>query len=139
MPACASKCLTEQCLCALVCIPICCNRAQVTAFECRTCKFLTEKRRATCSGHDVVPLRVTKRWWVCEACGWKLHTLRELMPSKRCPKCRDPEKLFRPTSAYNAPKPVLVNAEAVSNPIACQEAMLPRGREHAFCLNSLQD
>lgn len=77
--------------------------------------------------------------WICEACGWKLHTLRELMPSKRCPKCRDPEKLFRPTSAYNAPKPVLVNADAAANPIACSEAMLPRGKEHAFCLNSLQD
>lgn len=111
----------------------------MTAFECRTCKFLTEKRRATCSGHDVVSLRVTKRWWVCEACGWRLHTLRELMPSKRCPKCRDPEKLFRPTSAYSAPKLTIVNAEAVTNTVACREAMLPRGREHAFALNSLHD
>lgn len=115
------------------------TKLEVTAFECRTCKFLTEKRRATCSGHDIVAVRVTKRWWICEACGWKLHTLRELMPSKRCPKCRDPEKLFRPTSAYNVPKPSLVNPEAASNPIASRESMLARGHEHAFCLNSLKD
>lgn len=107
---------------------------QVTAFECRTCKALTEKRHASCSGHDVIAVRVMKRWWLCEACGWKVTTLREVMPSKRCPKCRDPGVLFRATSAYNEPKPLLLNPEAAANPLASREGMLPRGREHAFCL-----
>ncbi len=115
-----------------------CCLPQVTAFECRTCKALTEKRRASCSGHDIVAVRVMKRWWTCDACGWKIHTLRELMPTKRCPKCRDPGVMFSATSAYNVHKPQLTSASAITNTVASREAMLPRGVEHAFCLqNSL--
>eukprot|EP00775_Hariotina_reticulata_P011915 gene11915-12059_t len=112
----------------------------VTAFQCRTCDALTEKRRASCSGHDVVAVRVVKRWWLCEACGWKLTTLREVLPSKRCPKCRDPGKLFQPTSAYSAPKslPLLTAQAGAGQPLASKDAMLPRGEEHAKFLNSMQ-
>jgi hypothetical protein len=107
--------------------------------------MLTEKRRATCSGHEVRAVRVTKRWWTCEACGWRLSTLRELLPSKRCPKCRDPEKLFKAASAHGGtralpPAACGVNADGsgVADPIASRGGMLPRGVEQPFCLNSLQ-
>ncbi|WIA39707.1 hypothetical protein OEZ86_005770 [Tetradesmus obliquus] len=112
------------------------TKLTVTAFECRTCNALTEKRRASCSAHDVAAVRVTKRWWICEACGWRLSTLREVMPSKRCPKCRDPGVLFRQTSAYAGSKPMLVNPEAAVNPMASRDGMLARGMEHAFCLQN---
>jgi hypothetical protein len=59
-----------------------------------------------------------------------------VMPSKRCPKCRDPGVLFRPTSAYAGSKPTLVNPEAAANPMASKEGMLARGIEHAFCLQN---
>ncbi|KAF6259826.1 hypothetical protein COO60DRAFT_1638031 [Scenedesmus sp. NREL 46B-D3] len=112
------------------------TKLQVTAFECRTCNALTEKRRGSCSGHDVVAVRVTKRWWICEACGWRVTTLREVMPSKRCSKCRDPGVLFRPTSACAGSKPQLVNPEAAVNPMASRDGMMARGAEHAFCLQN---
>ncbi|KAF8058919.1 mcm10 [Scenedesmus sp. PABB004] len=111
------------------------RRAQVTAFECRTCRGLSEKRRAACASHDVVPLRVTKRWWTCDACGWRVTTLREVLPSRRCPHCRDPGLAFTAASAYAGPKaPVLGLASAGAAAPASREAMLPRGTEHAFCL-----
>lgn len=47
--------------------------AQVTAFECRTCNVLTEKRHASCAAHDVCALRVTKRWFTCEVRGAALQ------------------------------------------------------------------
>eukprot|EP00879_Flechtneria_rotunda_P025781 GHRR01027427.1.p2 GENE.GHRR01027427.1~~GHRR01027427.1.p2 ORF type:complete len:116 (-),score=24.36 GHRR01027427.1:753-1100(-) len=104
---------------------------QVTAYECCTCKCLTEKRRASCQNHDVRAVRVMKRWWLCEACGWKVHTLREVMPNKRCPKCRDPGMLYKATSAYSVPKPQVANPGA-AHAMASKDAMLPRGIEHGF-------
>jgi predicted RNA-binding Zn-ribbon protein involved in translation (DUF1610 family) len=94
-------------------------------------------------GHEVAAVRVTKRWWQCEACGWRLHTLRERFPSKRCPKCRDPSRLFRPAPAHAAPKPPqgrpALNADgsASAGAVAERGALLPRGVEHGFCLDSL--
>jgi hypothetical protein len=47
---------------------------------------MTERRPVECRGHQCVEVRVTKRWFRCDACGWKVTTLGEVLPSRRCPK-----------------------------------------------------
>jgi hypothetical protein len=124
---------------------------RVEAWRCDTCgpsRGLAPKRGAgsqrECAqaGHRLVKITAVKRWWSCAACGWKLTTLGVLLPTGRCAKCRDPSKQFRAETALGgladaAARRLGYDAEtsAVS---AGREAMLPRGTEHAFSLNSLR-
>lgn len=58
-----------------------------------------------------------------------MTTLRELLPTRRCPKCRDPGKNYRRASAYAAPKVLPLSVAGAANPLASRDGMLARGVE----------
>jgi hypothetical protein len=94
------------------------------------------------AGHRLSRTTAVKRWWSCAACGWHLTTLGTLLPTERCPKCRDPAKQFKSETALGgaaeaAARRMGYDAET-SGVSAGREAMLARGTEHAFSLNSLR-
>ena len=99
-------------------------------------------RACLAAGHRVSRTTAVMRWWSCGACGWRLTTLGVLLPTGRCAKCRDPAGRYLAQNALGGAGEAAARAmgydgetTAVS---AGREAMMPRGVEHAFSLNSLR-
>ncbi len=62
----------------------------------------------------------------------RFSTLAVVYPSKRCPKCNNPSKTFKPAS-MGAPRKV---DPLVGSKVAGKENFRARGVEHAFSLKS---
>lgn len=54
-----------------------------------------------------------------------------MYPTKRCPRCNDPGKDFRPASMGGVSKKA---AAAAGEGVACKENLKPRGHEYGFSL-----
>lgn len=104
----------------------------VQAWKC-ACGCLTERQRPECSsqGHGGRVLSVKKRFWACRSCKWRAVTLDSTYPLRGCTHCGGSD--FDKTPLGGPPKKVDVH-----DGIACREALLPRGQEHAFSLKSLR-
>ena len=60
------------------------TKLKVQAFQCHTCKNLTERRKPECQGHDVQRVSTTKRWWLCNSCGHHFSTVGVRLPNSHC-------------------------------------------------------
>ncbi len=62
------------------------TKLKVQAFQCHTCKSLTERRETECRGHDVQRVTTIKRWWLCSSCGHHFSTVGVRLPKSHCPR-----------------------------------------------------
>lgn len=60
------------------------TKMTVSAFDCKTCRRVTEGKRPECSSHDVRRVTTTKRWWVCNGCGDHSSTVGVRLRRTRC-------------------------------------------------------
>lgn len=105
---------------------------KVHAFKCM-CGALTERQRPECLdlGHHGRTVHVEKRFWECRHCHRRCLTLDSKHPPLRpCTNCGGINFDATPLGGRRKVD--------VQDGVACREALLPRGEEHAFSLKSLR-
>ena len=107
---------------------------QVRAFRC-SCGVVSETRRPDCAarGHGGGAVRVVKRFFACRNCRRRAFTLDSAYPARACAGCGGTDYDRAPMSNAGVGPRVDVH-----DGVACREALLTRGEEHAFSLRSLR-
>ena len=102
------------------------------AFRC-SCGCVSETRRPECvsRGHGGGAVQVVKRFFACRGCHRRAYTLDSAYPARACAGCGG-------TDFDRAPMSGAGPRVDVHDGVACREALLTRGEEHAFSLKSLR-
>ena len=103
------------------------------AFRC-SCGLVSEARRPDCvaRNHRGGPVQVHKRFFVCRSCRRRAFALDSAYPARACAGCGGTDYDRAPMRTPGGPK------LDVNDGVACRQALLPRGEEHAFSLKSLR-
>ncbi|KAK9830984.1 hypothetical protein WJX81_005397 [Elliptochloris bilobata] len=110
------------------------TKLPVGAWRCAVCQTTSERRRPECKAHAGSRVTASKRWWACTGCGHRFTTVGVVYPKLgRCPsqRCPRPDSQFRAVAMGREGRPPTVDG------VAARAAFQPRGREHAFALNTL--
>jgi hypothetical protein len=110
------------------------TKLKVQAFRC-SCGLVSERRRAECAerNHGGGAVSVLKRFFACRACKRRATTLDSAYPARACGGCGATDFDRAPASAAAAGPRLDVH-----DGVACREALLTRGEEHAFSLKTLR-
>jgi hypothetical protein len=108
------------------------TKMKVRGWRC-ACGVVSESRRPDCVAkqHGGSSVSVLKRFFACRACKRRAFTLDSAYPARACAGCGGTDYDRAPMSA-SGPR---LN---VHDGVACREALLTRGEEHAFSLKSLR-
>ena len=105
----------------------------VSAWKCNACDCTTEYRPPACHAahpQELKKVQAVKRWWQCNGCKKRFHTVGQRYPRGRCPKCDVAGTDFIGVSMLKPQRQF--EHEAQQGKIAGRDGLLLRGTEQKW-------